>query len=108
MKMSVSAAALLLAGFVLAHAGWNVSDLEEGDLLCPLAVVEEHGQRTLDRFEAKTQEEAIAKGKAAMVEHSKTADAWAFAREGLLTEETGKTDILVVDFWAKGMAKPVT
>jgi len=31
---------VLLAGFVLAHAAWSVSDLPKGELLVPLAVVE--------------------------------------------------------------------
>ena len=46
---------VLLAGFVLAHAAWSVSDLPKGQLLVPLAVVETGGQRQLLRFEAQTQ-----------------------------------------------------
>ena len=46
---------MLLAGFVLAHAAWSVSDLPKGELLVPLAVVEKNGQRQLLRFEAQTQ-----------------------------------------------------
>jgi hypothetical protein len=54
---------VLLAGFVLAHAAWSVSDLPKGQLLVPLAVVETGGQRQLLRFEAQTQEQSIAAGK---------------------------------------------
>lgn len=32
--------ALALAGFVLAHAAWSLSDTDDDDLLCPLSVVE--------------------------------------------------------------------
>jgi len=59
--MAIPEPALLLAGFVLAHAAWSISDLPEGDLLVPLAVVEANGQRRLLRFEAETQDAAIAK-----------------------------------------------
>ena len=54
---------ILLAGFVLAHAAWSVSDLPKGELLVPLAIVEKNGQRQLLRFEAPTQAQAIAEGK---------------------------------------------
>jgi hypothetical protein len=80
---SFSAETLHLAGFALAHAAWNVSDLTPDDLLAPLAFIEESGERRLVRFEADTQEEASRSGKAAMEEASQSADAWAFAREGL-------------------------
>jgi hypothetical protein len=99
---------LLLAGFVLAHAAWNVSDLPKGELLVPLAVVERSGQRELVRFEADTQEEAISRGKAAMVTLGTTVDGWAFARDGLFREASGTVDALSVDFWAKGMDAPAT
>ena len=106
--MTIPEAALLLAGFALAHAAWSISDVPEGELLVPLAMVEEAGQRRLVRFEDATQEEAIRKGKAAMAELTATADAWAFAREGLMPEAGGKVDVFSVDFWAKGMREPAT
>lgn len=106
--MAIPDPATLLAGFVLAHAAWNVSDLPKDALLCPLAIVEKDGKRQLFRYEAPTQAEAIAHGKSAMVEATKSADAWAFARDGLLPEGGKKVDVLLVDFWAKGMTAPVT
>ena len=57
---------VLLAGFVLAHGAWSASDLPKGELLVPLAVVETGGQRQLLRFEAQTQEQSIAEGKATL------------------------------------------
>jgi hypothetical protein len=106
--MSLPNAGLLLAGFVLAHAVWNVSDMPKGELLVPLAIVERGEKRELIRFEADTQEAAIAKGKAMMAELGKSVDAWAFARDGLLRDpETGRAvDAVTIDFWAKGMESP--
>jgi len=66
------------------------------------------GERRLLRFEADTQEQAIARGKAAMQDATSTADAWAFARDGLYERGGHKVDVLSVDFWANGMPKPVT
>ncbi|MEO7418462.1 MAG: hypothetical protein ABI163_15485 [Thermoanaerobaculia bacterium] len=106
--MSPPDAGLLLAGFVLAHAAWNVSDLPKGELLVPLAIVERGKKRELIRFEADTQEAAIGKGKAMMAELGTSVDAWAFARDGLLRdpETGGAVDVLIIDFWAKGMESP--
>lgn len=102
-------ASCLLAGFTLAHAAWNVSDLPDSELLVPLAVVERGGQRELLRFEADTQEEAIRVGKRAMIEET-DAEAWAFAREGALRVQATQSpqDALVVDFWVEGMKNPLT
>jgi hypothetical protein len=101
-------AASLLAGFVLAHAAWSASDLPKGELLVPLAVVEVKSERHLQRFEASVQDKAIAAGKAAMQSAMSTADAWAFARDGLLERDGHKVDVISVDFWARGMSSPAT
>ncbi|MDB4911395.1 MAG: hypothetical protein JWO39_2218 [Gemmatimonadetes bacterium] len=102
---------LSLAGFALAHAAWSLSDTEDGELLCPLAVVEAHdGERKLTRFEADTQEQAIIAGKTAMRVATGDAAAWAFAREGawrrMGSEWPG--DVLAIDFWAAGMPSTAT
>jgi len=44
-NMSIPTIALRLAGFVLAHAAWSISDVPRGELLVPLAIVERQGQR---------------------------------------------------------------
>jgi hypothetical protein len=98
--------ALLLAGFVLAHAAWSISDAP--DLLVPLAMVERNGQREIMRFEADTQEEAIAHGKAKMATLSGDVDVWAFAREGLFNEKEGKVDVISVHIGVKGSAQRIT
>lgn len=93
---------------MLAHAAWSVSDLPKGEVLVPLAIVEKNGQRQLLRFEAPTQEQAIAKGKTTLANRQAHLDAWAFGREGLMPERTGKVDVLTVDVWAQGIARPIT
>ena len=98
---------MLLAGFALAHASWSISDLPKGELLCPVAVIEKSGQRQLVRFEAESQEKAIREGKAAMAKFQSEVDAYAFAREGQYKENGRYVDVILVDAWAKGMAKPV-
>lgn len=106
--MPIPEPATLLAGFVLAHAAWNVSDLPEGELLVPLAIVEKAGERRLMRFEAETQAEAIEKGKATMKKEQAEVEGWAFAREGLMPRGDKKVDVITVEVWVKGMTKPVS
>lgn len=106
--MVIPDAALFLAGFVLAHSAWSVSDLPAGELLTPLAIIESSGERRLLRFEADTQNEAVARGKAHVSSLGATVDAWAFAREGLMPYGGSKVDVLSVDFWVKGMDKSIT
>ena len=102
--------ALSLAGFALAHAAWSLSDLDDGEQLCPLAVVEREGERRLIRFEAESQEDAIVAGKAAMREATDSGAAWAFAREApwrkLVSDQAG--EVLAIDFWASGMPGAAT
>jgi len=108
---ALSEPALSLAGFVLAHAAWSISDLEDGDLLCPLAIVEQHdGARRMTRFEADTQEQAIILGKSAMRSATSVARAWAFAREGAWGKLGGDAsgDVLALDFWGSGMPAAAT
>ena len=100
--------ALLTAGLALAHAAWSVSDLEDGELLCPLAMVQRSDGYQLIRYEADSQEEAIATGKAEMSRSDPEIKAWAFAREGLFRETSGPVDAISVDFWSLGMASAGT
>jgi hypothetical protein len=52
--------------------------------------------------------QAIAEGKTTLANRQGELGAWAFGREGLMPEGTGKVDVLTVDAWAKGMARPIT
>jgi hypothetical protein len=109
--IEIPASALLIAGFALAHATWSVSDTTPTDLLVPLAVIEHDGKRTLQRFEAETQAQAIAAGKAAEKTMSESSEAWAFARENAMRAPASSLttqDVISVDFWARGMSAPVT
>lgn len=104
--MQIPIEAPTLAGFVLAHAAWSISDVEPGELLVPFIIAESKEQRHVTRFEAESQETAIELGKEATTAATDTADAWAFAREGLMPHDGHKVDVLVVEFWARGMAQP--
>jgi hypothetical protein len=105
--MEIHEGTLHLAGFALAHAAWSVSDLSEGELLCPLALVEDGKERRLLRFEAESQEQAIGNALATLEEAKTEATAWAFVREGTVSTEEGKSDVLVVTVWAQGMKEPL-
>ena len=105
--MQINEDMLHLAGFALAHAAWSVSDLTSGELLCPLAITESSDERKLLRFEAETQEQAIGDAINAL-EKEKTKDTtWAFVRDGLVDTAYGKSDVLVVSTWSKGMLEPL-
>jgi hypothetical protein len=105
--MSTADSTLTLAGYTFAHAAWNISDLPKGDLLCPLAMVEESGQRQLLRFESESQQGAIALGKATLARREHEFDSWAFAREGLFREGSGSVDVLIVEAKSRGEALSV-
>lgn len=105
--MPFSDSLITLAGFVLAHAAWSVSDLPQGDLLVPLAIVEKSGERQLLRFEADSQTLAIEKGKEILAQHDKELDQWAFAREGQVSEDSHNIDVLTVEAKARGVSSSV-
>ena len=88
---------LILAGFVFAHAAWSASDLPKGELLVPLAIVENSGQRRLLRFEAESQKQAIAEGKAELARQDGEIDSWAFAWEGQFNEGGVYVDVLTIE-----------
>jgi hypothetical protein len=106
---SLSSDALYLAGFVLAHAAWSVSDLPEDELLCPLAIIERSGGRHLVRFEAPSQTEAITAARSALQLAIVRRETAAFAREGTWRPlETGQAsdDVLTVEFYDETMDRP--
>ena len=104
--MSALEHAVHFGGFVMAHAVWILSDLEAGELLCPIAVVTQGDGRKVIPFEAETQEEAVERGKLSLEQLRSSVDTWALAREGyysLLGDGQPKTDALTVSSWAKGL-----
>ena len=84
-----------------------MSDLERGELLTPMMVVDVNGERTLKRYEAQTQMEAIAHGREAAQKETALGHAWAFAHDGTIRTGHEVVDVLVVDFWEPGMPTPV-
>jgi hypothetical protein len=102
--------ALRFGGFVLAHAAWIVSDLEVGELLYPIGVIEVGDSREVIPFESQSQEESIRLGKQRMEELSSSVDRWAFAREGLrstLGSDLPKQDVLSVSAWSSDLDEPI-
>lgn len=105
--MGISESVLTLAGFVFAHAAWSLSDMPQGELLVPLAIVEKAEQRQLLRFEAETQEEAIALGKATLKQREGDVDAWAYAREGKINESGKYIDALSIEAKSPDMPESI-
>lgn len=101
--MLIPEALIVLAGFVFAHAAWNVSDLPKGELLVPLAIVQESNENQLIRFEGESQVEAIGNAKTYLARLEDTVDAWVFAREGQVEEAGEYVDVLTIEAKAKGM-----
>lgn len=96
-------------GFVMAHAALVASDLEEGELVCPFAVIEQAGKRKVMNFEADTQDQAVAQGRASLQQLEAGTTAWAFAHEGLMSTPGADTqqDVLLVSAWAPGIEEPL-
>src|SRR5690606_13568843 len=103
--MSPAEIAARFGGFAMAHAALVASGLEEGELVCPFAIVEKEGRREVLDFEAETQVEGIEFGKASLHQQDPGTDAWAFAREGLMSQpgSPDKQDVLLVSAWAPGL-----
>lgn len=105
---------LPVVGLAFAHAACSASALEEGARLAPLAVVEAGGERTVSRFEAEAVDDALARGRQVMADLTTTGvDAWALAHESAWQtadvsglEGPPSIEVLVVEFWARGMMDP--
>jgi hypothetical protein len=101
---------LRFGGFVMAHAAWIASDLEDGDLICPFVVITSGDERKVVPFEAETQAEAISDGKASFEEYKESVDSWALGRDGLFSivgSDLAKKDALFVSAWVKGLDEPI-
>ena len=109
--MSALENAVRFGGFVLAHAAWIASDLQDSELICPIVVVTRGDAREVIPFEAESQAEAISMGNASLEELKNSVDAWALAREGLFSipnGDAGKKDVLTVSSWVEGLDEPIT
>ena len=59
--MSLSAGALQLAGFLMAHGFWTIADAAPGDRYVPQALCETaDGERRLVTFDAPSEDESLA------------------------------------------------
>lgn len=103
----ISEAVAKHAGLVMAHAAVIASALESGELICPFVVVTKGGNRQSIEFEAETQDEAIDRAWSSLAEYRDHIDLWAMAREGLMSTEEGKNDVLVVSAWKHGMNEAI-
>ena len=107
--LSATERAVHFGGMVLAHAAFIASDLLEGELICPFAIITKDDRRQVVPFEAESQAESVEKGKASLAEFKDQIDYWGFGREGLWSEHgaTDRTDVLIVSSWTHGMEEPV-
>jgi hypothetical protein len=102
--------ALRFGGVTLAHAAWIASDLHDGEVVCPIVMIEKDDSREVLACEASTQQEAVELGTRKTQELTYAdVDRWAFAREGLIKnpESTDKFDVLLVSCWSKGLDEPI-
>ncbi len=102
--------AIWFGGLVMAHAAWIVSDMEEGSLLCPFAMLQSGDDRWVIAFESESQHESVQQGKASLAEHSAAVDFWGFAHDGLLSYPgwvEKKVDVLTVSSWRRGLDEPI-
>ena len=96
-----------LIGVRLGHACWIIVNLEQGELICPFVVIEwSDGSRSMQEFEADSQAEAVARGKAFLVEPVDGLVRMVFIRDGLLRNADGTaTDVLSVTGWDRGQSE---
>jgi hypothetical protein len=100
--MIATSATLKLAGFLMAHALWVMSELPEGQLYVPSALCETStGERELVVFEANTQVDAIERGKVFLSSPPDRFIRCAFARDGQVNTSSGYVDILNVTMWER-------
>lgn len=106
--MDISDGVFLIAGYVLAHGAYSVSDLEKDELLIPFAVTQTGGKQEVIRYEAQTQEEAIEDAKADLMRLRESVDIYGFARENIMRTSDGEViDVISVDAWEKGLSQQV-
>lgn len=102
--------AIWFGGLVISHAAWIASDIEEGSLLCPFAIIQTGDERRVVAFESESHAKSVQQGKASLSEYRDTADFWGFARDGLLAYPESaqqEVDVLTVSSWGQGLDEPV-
>lgn len=109
--MLVPRSAALLAGEVLAHAAWSLSEAPEGEVLIPLGGILREGRVELIRFvsEALTAELSgafIALTRQQLADQQGNLEAWTLAYDARVTRDQGKVDAIVFEVWGQGMTTP--
>ena len=89
-----------LAGMVLMHAAWSISDLPKGENLAPLAMTLAKGQTQVIRFSGSDCREAVSNGFQQLGSQQKHLDAWALAYDSIVHTANGATDAVIVRVWS--------
>ena len=106
--MELSSDVVSFGAFVLAHCAAIAAGNEQGELICPFAVVIKDGHRQSVDFEADSQADAMSKGWEHFEHVAAEVDYWALGREGYYAFADGKSDVLVVTAWKQGMERSFT
>jgi hypothetical protein len=109
--MLVPRSAALLAGEVLAHAAWSLSEAPEGEVLIPLGGILREGRVELIRFVPEDLPEElsgdfIAFARQQLADQQGKLEAWTLAYDTRVTRGQGKVDAIVFEVWGQGMAAP--
>lgn len=107
--MLVPESAGLLAGEVLAHAVWSISEAPEGEILIPLAGMFCEGKVQLIRFvPEELSGDFIACARQQLEDQRGKLEAWTFAYDTRVTRDQGKVDAIVFEVWGQSMVTPAT
>ena len=101
--MALSASALQLAGFLMVHAFWTISDQAPGDAYVPQALCEtDAGERRLVSFDAPTSDESLAQARSFMGSAAGQFAECAFTREAEFPGNGGPAHTLVIQLSGRG------
>jgi hypothetical protein len=109
--MLVPRSAALLAGEVLAHAAWSISEAPEGEVLIPLAGILREGKVELIRFVPEELPEEfsgdfIAFARRQLQDQQGKLEAWTLAYDTRVARDQRKVDAIVFEVWGQAMAIP--
>ncbi|WP_146095793.1 hypothetical protein [Xanthomonas arboricola] len=93
-----------LAGFLIAHGIWCVSD--GGPLIPMLGQESPAGERKMQRFAAEQLEDGVAHGRRLLESNPERSDRAALVYDGYITLPTGRTDSLfvIIRYYAQAAA----
>ena len=89
---------LHLAGMALAHAVWSI---EDGETLCTMSMLDEHGERSLTRYESDTIPESVEAALGDLKDRLTDGAFAALVYDGYFTDDDGdRRDALIVELVA--------